>query len=171
MRTKLFLIAICTSCAVTLSAQNYHFLSNSEIDECKTPQAVAWNFVMSVINYDYQRMLDYVDSSFIEMINDYYFKELGLKSYSEVFIEGRIRDICGMRPLLKEGYQIVCSDEYYHKMNFSDVEESYKDVPTCSVSFDCIDVRGQFYSDNEHDADARVILIFKDNKWRVFSFK
>ncbi|MCR4665225.1 MAG: hypothetical protein K5660_07655 [Paludibacteraceae bacterium] len=171
MKTKIFLVAICTFCAITSAAQNYHFLSNEEINECKSPQAVAWNFVMSVINCDYQRMLDFVDPSFTKMIDDYYFNELGLKSYSEVFTEGRIQDICGMRPLLKEGYQIACSDEYYHKMNFTDVEESYKDIPTCSVRFVCVDVYGQFYSGNEHDADARVILVFKDNKWRVFSFK
>lgn len=45
-----------------LSAQTFRTLPDDEIEACETPQAVAWNFVESILRQDYARMESLTDS-------------------------------------------------------------------------------------------------------------
>ena len=169
---KITLGLFCLFLSLGIAAQEYHSLSSGEIAECKSPQAVAWNFVMSIVNEDYARMESLCEKAYVNEMREW-MRADGIASYSQIYTEEVIHDICGMRPVLREGWQLVCDDEYYHDVARYDRDGSYNGLKGCSVSFDCMK-DGQIYSwsDNrEHDTTARVILVNKDNKWQVIGFK
>lgn len=169
---KKLVTLVLLSLTLNLVAQEYNALSISEIRDNKTPKAVAWNFVMSIINQDYYQMESLSDALFINEINNW-MKEIGTTSYYQLFKEEIIHDIVGMRPVMRDGWRLVCSEEYYHDLSNYGVDESYMGLQACSVSFNCMK-DGQIYSwqsNTEHDTTARVILIYKENKWKVLGFK
>lgn len=174
MKTKIF--ALCAFLLVTTSIfgqLNYHSLSQSEIDECKTPQSVAWNFVMSIIENDYNRMNELTSDSFKQIIQEM-MEQVGVKTFKEFFTEKNIHDICGMRPVLKKGYHLVCTDEYYHEIENNDKTDELYGIQVCDVHFDCSNKKGELYSESskrQHDTTARVILAFINEKWQVIGFK
>ena len=169
-RIKLGILCLCLSLGI--AAQNYHSLSSSEIEECKTPQAIAWNFVMSIINQDYYRMESLCDKLFLNDLQEW-MKQAGVTSYYQFFTEDKVHDIVGMRPVMREGWRLVCDDEYFHDLSDYSVDEYYKSLQACSIHFNCMK-NNQLYSwqsDRKHDTTARVILVYKDDKWQVIGFK
>lgn len=170
---KRFNLALfCLFLSLGIVAQSYHSLNSDEINECKTPQAIAWNFVMSVINQDYYQMESLCDRLFLKELHDW-MKEEGVSSYNQLFTEEKIHDIVGMRPVMREGWRLVCEDEYYHDLSGYDIDDDYKKLQACSVRFNCMK-DNQIYSwqsNTEHDTTARVILVYKGDKWHVIGFK
>ena len=153
-------------------ARAFHVLDDKNIAECKSPQAVAWNFVMSVVNNDYDRMVSLADSSLVSGL-DSMMKGEKLTSYKELFTEEYIDDISGMRPILQEGWQLVCDNGEY--IDFSDyaVEDYYKKLKGFTIHFDCMK-NGEMYSlqlVRKHDATVRVILVYIEDQWKVTGFK
>lgn len=152
--------------------QAFYVLSDQEIKECKTPSAVAWNFVMSIVDQDYTRMESLTDSL---LISDFetMMKENNISSYKDFFTEEVINDISGMRPILREGWQLVCDDGWYVDFSDDDIDEYYKTLQGYTLHFDCMK-NGEMYSlqpVREHDATARVILVYNKGKWLVIGFK
>ncbi len=162
----------CLFLSLGIVAQSYHSLNSDEIKECKTPQAIAWNFVMSIVNQDYYRMEPLCDRLFLKELHDW-MKEEGVSSYNQLFTEEKVHDIVGIRPVMREGWRLVCADEYYYDLSGYAIDDDYKSLQACSVSFNCMK-DNQIYSwqsNKEHDTTARVILVYKDEKWQVIGFK
>ena len=162
---------LCLWLSLSMSAQNYHTINSEEIEKCKTPQAIAWNFVMSIINQDYYRMESLCDKVFLNELQEE-MKQVGASSYYQFFTEDIVHDIVGMRPVMREGWRLVCTDEYFHDLSRYNIDDYYKSLQACSVSFNCMK-DNQIYSwqSDAHDTTARVILVYKDDKWQVVGFK
>lgn len=148
-------------------------LSNTEIVECKTPESVAWNFVMSIVNEDYSKMEKLTSPHFLSELYSWSW-DSGL-SFSEMFTEENLHDISGMRPLLTAQPQ-----KYFLSITWTQTTtleytyssgKSYSNLKGYSVSFNCVDSYGNYYSGNDHDTSARVVLVYLDNAWRVAYFK
>lgn len=167
MKRVITFLLLCLT--MSLVAQNYKTLSLQEIRDCKSPEAVAWNFVVSVLlnQYDVMESLSSPDlvADLHSMMSEY-----KSTNYTQIFTEQRMHDIVGIRPILHEGYHLVCSDPYYHSLDGYTDLDGYTENQACSVRFDCVDNYGNHYA-GEHDADCRVILIHTDNKWVVRGFK
>lgn len=148
-------------------------LSNKEIVECKTPESVAWNFVMSIVNENYSKMEELTSPHYLSELYSWSL-DSGL-SFSEMFTEENIHDISGMRPLLTAQPQ-----KYFLAITWTQTTtleneysngKSYSNLEGYSVSFNCFDSNGNIYSGNDHDTSARVVLVYLDNVWRVAYFK
>ncbi len=115
---KIGLIILLIMCAKIMNAQ---ILSTDEISECKTVQAVAWNFVMSIVEEDYDLMEKLMAPDYKKDLKNSMLKA-GNSSYKELFTPKYLHDIVGMRSLLKNGYQLTITQVYpmKHGINYSD---------------------------------------------------
>lgn len=150
--------------SIGLVAQDFRSLSMQEIRECKSPEAVSWNFVVSVLLNQYDVMESLSSPELIEELQTM-MRKSHFTHYSQLFTEQYFQDISGIRPVLIEGYRLVCDSPYYDTMKIGSDE-----VPICSVHFNCADTNGNMYV-GQHDATVRVILLNVNNKWVVRGFK
>lgn len=173
---KIGLIILLIMCAKIMNAQ---ILSTDEISECKTVQAVAWNFVMSIVEEDYGLMEKLMAPDYKKDLKNNMLKA-GISSYKELFTPKYLHDIVGMRPLLKNGYQLTITQVYpmKHGVYYSDeIYIPYKGWDAISVCFDCepyeLIESVDFQNENQEviDSTARIILVCIENKWLVVGFK
>lgn len=150
--------------SIGLVAQDFRALSMQEIKECKSPESVAWNFVVSVLLNQYDVMESLSSPELIEELQ-VKMSESKMTHYAQLFTEQYFHDISGIRPALIEGYRLVCDSPYCDTMKIGSDE-----VPICSVHFNCADDNGNIYS-GQHDTTVRVILLNINNKWIVRGFK
>lgn len=147
---KIFVLFIFCLGIQTLSAQR--ILSSSEIDQCQTVEAVAWNFVTSIIEKDWDKMESLASSEFLGILQNAK-KKAGCTSYDEYFNRAYIHDIVEMRPLLSQGYKLIITG-----------------ISPISVYFDC-DGANSTYVNDKYDSDTRVIMVQINDNWKVGGFK
>lgn len=150
------------------NAQQVKKLEDIEIKENKTPCAVAYNFITSIISENY--------GTTIEQITDEYFFNLmpaliieGLPP-SQVFSTPNIIDI---RNVMKHGYSVVITkNEPFDSNAYFEDDSNYKGLPAFKVTFACADANNKIYdgSNGDYDAVTTVMLVKKNEVWKVIGF-
>jgi hypothetical protein len=153
----------------TMSCEGQYItiLSQDEISECTTSLAVAYNFVLSIVNGDYIKMKTLITTGFDQLLNN----ELTENNLTldELFSDEYIHDIAGMRPAVKKGYKVSIMNS--SEIDAKDYDDALAGLPAYSVSFDCIKGDCDIYSEGDTDTDVRVLLIKENGKWKIFGFK
>jgi hypothetical protein len=175
---KIFLVIVAimaVSFTNVCKAQNIERLSTREIEECATPRSVAYNFVMSIINQDYERMKTLMTWQF--MLQEIDLKQEGL-SWAKLYSSSEyVHDIVEMRPVVQAGYSVVITNSYVLDTdNYFTVygeKNPYSGLDAFSVSFNCADAQDNIYDGKygDYDTTARILLVKQDGKWKVFGFK
>ena len=172
-KTFLFLsLILCSFCGYTQQTER---LSKSEIEANETPRAVAYNFAMSIINKDYQRMFELATPEYKDMV-----KEMLRENNATVeqYFSGEFfkSDVVGMRYVMAMGgYEVAVADVHSIDLTplFQDEPNPFEGLPVICVDLVCVDAENHPYDDSkgDYDADTNVILVKKDAVWRVFTFK
>lgn len=92
-------------------------LSQQEILECVTPASIAYNYVIAILNKDYNRAMSYMDIQSAES-----WREAGVDAINELFSTPGKLNIHGWRPALLNGYEVTIAyvqDEWYYEENGS----------------------------------------------------
>lgn len=166
MRNTIFLLIVLP---LGLSAQTFRTLSDNEIESCETPQAVAWNFVESILGQDYARMESLTDSLTLHLVKTK-MENMHFSSYEQLFLY-YLDGILDVRKQMTKGWSLVCDEGSYQDLSNLSVDESYQSLRACSVTFDLMK-KGKSYSQKRNcGAAVRVTVIQKDGKWRVLNFK
>ena len=172
---KTVLILSVVLCSLGSHAQQIERLSKPEIEANETPRAVAYNFVMSIINKDYQRMFELATPEYKDMV-----KEILRENDATVeqyFSGGFFRnDVVGMRYVMgMGGYEVAVTDVHPRDLTpfFQDEPNPFEGLPSICVELSCVDVENHPYdgSKGDYDANTNVILVKKEGVWRVFTFK
>lgn len=155
-------------CSAFANAQNFEKLSTKEINENKTPRAIAYNFIKTIIDEDYQTMLQYTSQSLKDDIYSMMADEN--ISISQLFSNDQnyIHDIVDMRPFIKNGNgEWVIVGEGVFDCPF---EGPYKGLPLNYVDFECVNTK-QTALINQGDSNVEIYLMKADGKWKIFGFK
>lgn len=171
---KFLLITMFVAVACLCNAQySVERLDAKEISANQTPRAVAYNFVKSIIDMDYERMYQYVTSEYVVALKEYAEKR-GM-SVPELFSGTEFHDVVDMRQVLKLGYDVVITSSYDMETDiyFKDGKNPYNGMPAMSVKFNCMDSRGNLYDglQGDYDTTARVMLVKQNGVWKVFGLK
>ncbi len=163
MKKSFLLIALIISCIGLGKAQNCWTLDTRTIEKCERVEAVAWNYVMSIVNENYGLMEQFMASEYlIKMRNE--LQQAGL-TYEQAYQPKRIHDFSDMRPLLKRGWHLVITDVRNQTVFYNNEE-----VTGVSVSFNCANANNVLYPADgmyEHDSDGRVVLLSLYGVWKV----
>ena len=145
-------------------------LSASEINECRTAESVAWNFITSIVEKRWTTMEQLMAPLYKKQFRQEMSNE-GIYDYNQVFSSDYIHDITEMRPLLARGYRLVITNVYtmVYGTQYSN-KIPYKGWNAMSVCFDC-DRGNSSYENTLYDSTARIILVQIDGNWRVADFK
>lgn len=166
---KVLLILFVFSCSCCCFAQQVLRLNQDEIKANGTPEAVAYNFVRSVIHEDYAQTVEL-------MSLDLFFNTVLLekKPPEVLFSSEYTHDIVDMRPVVKMGYEVVITDiQPLDPAGFFDEDSKYYNEPLFGVWFDCADANDQFYdgSKGQFDTDTKVLVVKEGDSWKVLGFK
>lgn len=152
-----------------LSAQTFRVLPDDEIEACETPQAVAWNFVESILGQDYARMESLTDSLALHFLKTK-MEKMNSSSYEQLFVY-YLGGIVEVRKQMTQGWKLVCDEGSYHDLSNLSVDESYQSLRACSVTFDLMK-KGERYAQKRNlEAVVRVTVIQKNGKWQVLNIK
>lgn len=115
MLKKLFVIVLSVMALESIYAQSSNpivrRLSNQEIAEGKTPSAIAYNFINSILQKDFPRMIQYLDLSPRELQEiDEYMQEHGETYETLCRKEEYVVGILSWLPALNNGYEIVVAN-------------------------------------------------------------
>jgi len=173
MKKLLILICVALSSPFIAFSQNGNFtrLNSSEILDCTTYNAVAYNFVYNVIFRDYKAAKKLISPT---AYNDFWGGDAG---FVNIFESEKAHDIIDMRKIITLGYLPVITtsgDKLDLSVYFDENEpDPYKGMPAVNVRFDCVNAMGEFYdyANENYDSTVRVMMIYENGVWRVFSFK
>ena len=166
MRNIIFLLIVLP---LGLSAQTFRTLPDDDIEACETPQAVAWNFVESILGQDYARMESLTDSLALHLMKTK-MEKMNFSSYEQLFVH-YLEGIVEVRKQMTKGWSLVCDEGSYHDLSNLSVDESYQSLRACSVTFDLMK-KGERYAQKRNlGAVVRVTVIQKDRKWKVLNIK
>ena len=171
MRKFLFVTLLLASAFFVSCTHRIERLDAEEIKANETPRAVAYNFVLSIVNEDYATAVDL-------MSTNYFFKLMpelfGGIPISQLFSNQFMHDIVDMRPVVKMGYEVVITDVQEFPLDKCFAEDStFRNVPAYIVKFDCADANDKFYDDSngEYDTDATIFVVKEDDEWKIFEIK
>lgn len=82
----------------------------SEIEECRTAESVAWNFITSIVEKQWNKMEQLMAPLYKYQLRQDMNSE-GLYDYNQVFSSEYIHDITDIRPLLAMGYKLVITKD------------------------------------------------------------
>ena len=165
MRNFIFLLLVLP---LGLSAQTFRVLPDDEIEACETPQAVAWNFVESILGQDYARMESLTDSLALHFLKTK--MEKMNSSYEQLFVH-YLDGIVEVREQMTQGWKLVCDEGSYHDLSNLSVDESYQSLRACSVTFDLMKKGKRYAQERNLEAVVRVTVIQENGKWRVLNIK
>lgn len=139
-------------------------LSNQEVAECRTPAAVAYNFVIAMLNRNQERMIQLSEGEFNTVIRNR-FDELMISLNGD-----RKLDIFQWVPM-KPGYEVA--------VLYVQSEDFYSNVPAGTlkkVYIDCIpssEIGNTGFQDVSRDMRTNVKVLVNNNKgrWLVEGFK
>lgn len=152
-----------------LSAQTFRALPDDEIEACETPQAVAWNFVESILGQDYARMESLTDSLALHFLKTK-MEKMNSSSYEQLFVY-YLGGIVEVRKQMTQGWKLVCDEGSYHDLSNLSVDESYQSLRACSVTFDLMKKGKRYAQKRNLEAVVRVTVIQKNGKWQVLNIK
>lgn len=144
-------------------------LSAQEVAQCRTPAAVAYNFVMAALDKDYDRMYSYMAKDGPEYLR-YEMEKYEVTSLNALFsLEGKLH-IFGWRPALYDGYEVAVL--YVQDEGETD-GVSYRKVYIGCVPSSQIGIAG--FQDIErydrYETNVKVIVVTENGRWRVLGFK
>ena len=199
MLKKLFVIVLSVMALESIYAQSSNpivrRLSNQEIAEGKTPSAITYNFINSILQKDFSHMIQYLDLSPRELQEiDEYMQEHGETYETLCRKEEYVVGILSWLPALDNGYEIVVAnieDFWLAKTDdgwMVDPEQIVKDgmvyIPgeekpyvgihqkrvyvTCSPSSE-VNILTFDDVSRYKDTQVKVILRLSDNRWMVES--
>lgn len=174
-------------------------LSAYEIARCATPEAVAYNFIESILCRDFYRMLSYADAEFTRNImaevndNNLTYDLFFIKYFSKS--GGEKLDILGWIPALARDYEVAIAyvqDEWYYEKDgslYSSFNQTVIDgmiyIPgepkpyvginekkvyvTCSPTSE-INHSGFQNITRYGDSNVKVLLTEVGGKWKVIGF-
>lgn len=141
----------------------------SEIEECRTAESVAQNFITSIVEKQWTKMEQLMAPLYKYQLRQDMNSE-GIYDYNQVFSSEYIHDISDMRPLLAMGYRLVITNVYTMVHGQYSNNIPYKGWNAISVCFYC-DQGNSSYKNTQYDSSARIILVQIDGNWRVAGFK
>lgn len=194
---KTFLIitlaVFCNIFAVAQSSPNpiVTRISPQEVAQCKTPEAIAYNYVIAILNKDYTRAASYMTEDIAQI-----WRELGTNALNKEFSTPGKLNIHGWEPALAKGYEVAIAyvqDTWYYEENGSfyyNPDQVVKDgmiyLPgenkprvginekkvyvTCSPSSEINHVRFQDIT-RYGDTNVKVLLQKFNGVWKVMGFK
>lgn len=141
-------------------------LSVLEISQSKTPESVAWNFIMSIASGNYQKMeillSPYLKNELQQCLEE---NKLTYSTYFTDKYSNEFSEMCSLINTEPQKYLLAITDAKTIAVDEKYGNES-PDQMGYSVSFDCTDIYGNIYSGNQ-DSDACVVLVFVNDAWRV----
>lgn len=166
---KLQFLLICILFGINMSYAQ-RVLPASEIEECRTAESVAWNFITSIVEKQWNKMEQLMAPLYKYQLRQDMNSE-GLYDYNQVFSSEYIHDITDMRPLLAMGYKLVITNVYtmVYSSQYSN-NFPYKGWNAVSVCFYC-DQGNNSYENTQYDPSTRIILVQIDGNWRVAGLK
>lgn len=147
-------------------------IGQSEIDKGEQPRAVAYKFVMSIVDENY---VDAVELMSLEL----FFNLMPMLVLEEVPIDQLFstkygHKIVDMRPVVKMGYEVVVTNvQDVDSQNFFDDGSNYRDAPAFRVSLNCADANGKIYdgSQGSYDTEVHVVIVREDDEWKVYNYE
>lgn len=189
----LTLVAFCNIFAIAQSNPNpvVKRISPQELAQCKTPEAIAYNYVIAILNKDYTRATSYMIKEFAQK-----WHEAGTNALNNLFSTPGKLNIHGWEPALASGYEVAIAyvqDDWYYEENDSmncDPDQVVKDgmiyLPgenkpriginvkkiyvTCSPSSEINHVRFQNIT-RYGNTNVKVSLRKVNGVWKVMGFK
>ena len=140
-----------------------------EVAQCNTPASVAFNFVVAVLEKDYDRMYSYMSSEGPQYLQ-YDMDKYEVKSLNALFShEGKLH-IFGWQPALYQGCEVAVL--YVQDEGMYDGVE-YKKVYIGCVPSSQIGVAGFQDIDrcDNYETNVKVMVTQENGKWRVAGFK
>jgi hypothetical protein len=141
-------------------------VSSDNLKTQTNPRTVAYDFVLAIVNENYNKMKSLMTAEY-KLTLEEGLRERNL-TVEEYFQEEYIHDIVGMRPAVKQGYSIIITKS--SDIDAATYNPELSGLPAKSVSFDCADSENNLYN-GEGDTNARVLLVYENEKWKVFGFK
>lgn len=160
------LAAFCNVIAIAQSSPNpvVKRLSQQEIASCKTPAALAYNYVLAILNRDYNRAMSYMTAETAQK-----WREVGTSVLDKEFSTPGKLNIHGWKPALSEGYEIAVlyiqdEGEYEGQM----VKKIYVGcVPSSEIN-----VSGfQDITRYDYETNVKVLVLSTGRGWKVAGFK
>ena len=167
---KIIVAVLLLMCVSAVKAQTYERLSKEEIVASESYKSVAYNFVYAFICRDVDKLKELIEPA---AYNDIFGGDSGLMS---ILNNKNIHDIAHMRHVIKLGYYpvvTICNDLDLSPYYGEGEHNPYVGCKAKNVRFDCVAPNGEFYDDRygSYDTNVRVMLVFVNDKWRIFSFK
>ena len=144
-------------------------LSTQEVAQCKTPAAVAYNFVMAALDKDYDRMYSYMIKEGREYLQ-YEMEKYEVNSLNALFsLDGKLH-IFRWLPALDNGYEVAV---LYVQDEGEYDGVTYKKVYIGCVPSDQIGLAG--FQDikpyDNYETNVKVVVVSENGKWKVTGFK
>lgn len=159
-------------CSYVCCAQQILRLNQEEIKANETPQAVAYNFVKSIIFEDYANAVELMSLDyFFELMPTLFVEQVPI---DRLFSSEYTHKIVDMRPVVNLGYEVAITETQLLDPNeFFDEDSKYRAEPAYFISFCCADDKGHLY-DGKHgkyDTDVKVMIVREDDVWKVNGFE
>lgn len=170
MKKLLVLISLVLGTTFTAFSQEQNFtrLSNNEIAECKSYDAVAYNFVYNIIFRNYDAAKELMHETIFDVFED------GYSGFVKMMEDGYVHDIVEMRNVIPLGYTpVITISGDRLDLSIFQLNDQFEGMPAVNVRLDCVNARGEFYDDEygRYDTDVRVMLVCENGVWKVISFK
>lgn len=167
--TAIATLFFCMSVAASNPNPIVNRLNAQEVAQCKTPAAVAYNFVMAALDQDYDRMYSYMAKDGREYLQ-HEMEKNEVTSLNALFsLEGKLH-IFGWRPALYDGYEVAVL--YVQDEGEYDGVE-YKKIYIGCVPSSQIGIAG--FQDIErydrYETNVKVVVATENGRWKVLGFK
>lgn len=166
-----------TSCTDDISSYNkaHYFIDDNptvtrlpekEIKKSRTPEAIAYNFVMAIYNRDYNNAAKYMTK---ESARDW--RSVPVETFDSIFSAPGKLNIQGWKEGVEQGYEVAVTyvyDETRHNYLQTMLKVYVECVPSSQI-----DEMG--FQDierwNNGETNVKVLLVPENGKWRVYGFK
>lgn len=136
-----------------------------------TPRAVAYNYIMAILNEDYSKMFSYMSSwgrEWTDYVMAEMYAEYGIRTYHELFsLQDSKYNVLGWKPYLKKGYEVAVL--YVQDISMFDEEEVF--VYVHCVPSDEINIYSVHGITVCNEAHPKIIVRKEDGVWKVDGIK
>ncbi len=152
----------------TMEAQDIERLDKKTISECKTPESVAYNFIMAVIKEDYDKMEKLISPDLKVTLQNSMI-ERGFDNYSDLFnsILGSDVLVVARCEVLELGIILQITKKYTHSSSM--YSEGGKEKELMSIIFNDFIIEAN--DRGETGEVAHITLECINGEWKVWSFK
>lgn len=148
------------------AAQNIERLGNDTIEVNEDAGTIAYDFVMSVINEDYDNAVELMSARYYYTLMRLFFEGVTI---NQIFSTEYTHKIVDMRPVVKLGYEVMVTDVQTIKSDTF----IYSGRSIYHVSLDCVNKQNEFYdgSKGDYDTSVTVTVIEENGELRVLGFE